>query len=78
MKALLAGLGNEDQRYISALRAVGLVATTVTEERAELAMDVESFEVVVCNSLFQYNDISRFTALKYIQLTSAGLDRVPL
>ena len=33
---------------------------------------------MVCNALFLYNDISRFEKLKFIQLTSAGLDRVPL
>jgi phosphoglycerate dehydrogenase-like enzyme len=35
-------------------------------------------DVVVCNSLFLYNDISKFNNLKLIQLTSSGLDRVPL
>jgi len=33
---------------------------------------------VVCNGLFQKNDISEFSNLKMIQLISAGLDRVPL
>lgn len=32
----------------------------------------------MCNSLFLYNPIERFTSLRVIQLTSAGLDRVPL
>lgn len=35
-------------------------------------------EIVVCNGLFLYNDISKFTNLKMVQLTSAGLDRVPV
>ena len=38
----------------------------------------ERYEAVVCNSLFLYNPIERFTSLRIIQLTSAGLDRVPL
>ena len=38
----------------------------------------ERYEAVVCNSLFLYNPIERFTSLRVIQLTSAGLDRVPL
>ena len=38
----------------------------------------ERYEAVVCNSLFLYNSIERFTGLRVIQLTSAGLDRVPL
>lgn len=32
----------------------------------------------MCNGLFLYNSIERFTSLRVIQLTSAGLDRVPL
>ena len=38
----------------------------------------ERYEAVVCNGLFLYNSIERFTSLRVIQLTSAGLDRVPL
>ena len=38
----------------------------------------ERYEAVVCNGLFLYNPIERFTSLRVIQLTSAGLDRVPL
>lgn len=38
----------------------------------------ERYEAVVCNSLFLYSPIERFTSLRVIQLTSAGLDRVPL
>lgn len=38
----------------------------------------ERYEAVVCNSLFLYNPIERFTSLRVIQLTSAGLDLVPL
>src|SRR5699024_625744 len=40
--------------------------------------DVSEFKVVVCNNLFLYNDISKFNNLKAVQLTSAGVDRVPL
>ena len=38
----------------------------------------ERYEAVVCNGLFLYNPIESFTNLRLIQLTSAGLDRVPL
>ena len=36
------------------------------------------YEAVVCNGLFLYNPIEQFTELRLIQLTSAGMDRVPL
>lgn len=38
----------------------------------------EKYDIAICNGLFLYNDIKDFKNLKYIQLTSAGLDRVPL
>lgn len=38
----------------------------------------EKYDAVICNGLFLYNDIKKFANLKYIQLTSAGYDRVPM
>ena len=47
-------------------------------EKDELICDYLWVEGVICNSLFLYHDITKFKNLKYIQLTSAGYDRVPL
>lgn len=46
----------------------------------ELKIDFrpEEIEGIVCNYFFVYNDISLFPNLKFIQLTSVGLDRIPL
>lgn len=38
----------------------------------------ESFDIVVCNNLFQYTPIEEFSKLRFIQFTSSGLDRAPL
>lgn len=38
----------------------------------------ERYEAVICNGLFLHFPIERFANLRLIQLTSAGLDRVPL
>lgn len=38
----------------------------------------ERYDAIICNGLFLHHDISLFTKLQYIQLTSAGYDRVPL
>ena len=35
-------------------------------------------EGVICNGLFLYHPIEKFTSLRFIQLTSAGFDRVPM
>lgn len=38
----------------------------------------EKYDAVICNGLFLHNNIEAFSRLKYIQLTSAGYDRVPM
>ena len=38
----------------------------------------EWVEGVICNGLFLFHAIEKFANLKYIQLTSAGFDRVPM
>ena len=47
-------------------------------EKDELICDYAWVEGGICNSIFLYHDITKFKNLKYIQLTSAGYDRVPL
>ena len=39
---------------------------------------LSEYDGVICNSLFQYTPIHSFPSLKYIQLTSAGTDRVDM
>lgn len=60
------------------MRELGLVPTLWPDERIRLDIDTSAFEAVICNSLFVHNDIRQFDSLRYIQLTSAGMDRVPL
>src|SRR5690554_6071574 len=78
MNILLTGAFNYSKEQFNDIESLGYKITFVQEEREELNIDVSKFEVVVCNSLFMYNDIKKFKNLKVIQLTSAGLDRVPL
>lgn len=78
MKTLLTGAYPYTTEQLSALRALGAELVFVQEEREPLGIDVQDIEAVVCNSLFLYNDIAAFKALKLIQATSAGLDRLPL
>lgn len=78
MKLLLTGAFNYTEKQLVDLQALGYDITFIQDEREEVTFDVSKFEVVVCNNLFLYNDISKFTKLKVVQLTSAGVDRVPL
>jgi phosphoglycerate dehydrogenase-like enzyme len=78
MKLLLTGTFKYSQEQLNTIRSLGYEITFVQDERVPLDIDVSEFEAVVCNSIFLYNDITKFKNLKFIQLTSAGLDRVPL
>ena len=78
MKALITGALKYNREQFEEMKRLSLEVTYIQDEREKLSIDVEDFEFVVCNSLFLYNDIRLFKNLKAIQLTSAGLDRVPL
>lgn len=77
-KLLLTGAFNYSQKQLNDLGHLGYKVIFVQDEREPLNIDVSEIDAVVCNSLFIYNDIKKFKSLKAIQLTSVGLDRVPL
>ena len=77
MKTIITGALQATAEELEQLRTLGLEITLHRDEKAEVD-NPEQFEVAVCNGLFLYNDISKFKNLKYIQLTSAGMDRIPL
>lgn len=78
MKLLLTGAFSYTDEQLSQLADLGYEFLWVQDEREPLRMDVSDIKAVVCNALFQYNDIRKFRQLEFIQLTSAGVDRVPL
>lgn len=78
MELLLTGAYKFDERQIEEIQNIGYKPIFIQDERFPIDIDVDKVEVVVCNGLFLYNDISKFKNLKHIQLTSAGTDRVPL
>lgn len=77
MKILLTGAFRFEESQKKELESLGFEATYVEDEKKELDLDVSDFDAVVCNYLFLYNDISKFEKLKYIQLTSSGIDCLP-
>lgn len=77
-KLLLTGAFQYSQEQLNKLVNLGYEITFIQDERIPLDIDVSDIDAVVCNGLFLYNDISEFKSLKVIQLTSAGLERVPL
>lgn len=77
-KLLITGALKYNEEQFNQLKALGFEIIYVQDERAPLQIDVSDIDAVICNGLFLYNDIARFKSLKLIQLTSVGLDRVPL
>lgn len=78
MNLLLTGAFNYSKEQLKQISSMGYEITFIQDERIKLKIDLSGFEAVVCNNLFLYNDIHKFKKLKFIQLTSAGLDRVPI
>lgn len=78
MKLLLTGAFKYADEQLSILKNLGHDIIIHQDEKITLSIDVSKIEAVICNSLFVYNDIKDFNQLKYIQLTSAGYDRVPM
>lgn len=77
MNVLITGAFQLNSEELAALEAAGHQVCVHPDERAPVEHP-ERYEAVVCNGLFLHNPIEGFTRLRLIQLTSAGLDRVPL
>lgn len=77
MNVLVTGAFQLNSGEREQLEAAGHRVFVHPDERAPVERP-ERYEAVVCNGLFLYNSIECFTSLRLIQLTSAGLDRVPL
>ncbi len=78
MKLLITGAWQGAQEHIPEIERMGHEVVFMQWEKDELPCPPDEIEGVICNGLFMNHDIEKFTSLKYIQLTSAGLDRVPL
>lgn len=75
---LLTGAWQQAQKHIPMLEAVGHEVFFLQQEKDPLPCDPERIEGVVCNGLFLFHPIEQFPNLRFIQLTSAGFDRVPM
>lgn len=81
MKLLITGAIHWGDAQINEFKKLGHEIIYIQDERIPLreqGIEVKDIEGTVCNGLFLYNEISDFKKLKYIQLTSAGFDRVPM
>lgn len=78
MNLLITGAWQNAKDYIEKLEAEGHGVEFLQFEKDDLPCSYAWVEGVICNGLFLSHDIKKFVNLKYIQLTSAGFDRVPM
>lgn len=78
MNLLVTGACPQHAEMIARLEAEGYQVLFMQQESGELPCEASWVHGVICNGLFLYHDIKAFTDLRFVQLTSAGLDRVPL
>ena len=78
MNILITGAWQEAEKSINTIENMGHKVVFLQYEKDELPCDYEWVEGVICNGLFLHHSIEKFVNLKYIQLTSAGYDRVSM
>lgn len=78
MNILITGAWHDARNHIAEIERMGHTVCFMQNETEALPCGYDWVEGVICNGLFLTHDIQKFIRLKYIQLTSAGFDRVPL
>lgn len=76
MKILVTGAWQCTEEQLNNICAMGHEVVFMQNEKDSCPVEYEWVEGVICNGLFLHHDIRCFTSLRYIQLTSAGFDRV--
>lgn len=78
MNLLLTGCFNYTESQKEKLSSLGFRIHFVQQEKDSLPLAAAEVDATVCNGLFLSHKIEEFSQLKFIQLTSAGFDRVPV
>lgn len=78
MRLLITGAWQGAQEHFDEIRAMGHEITFLPQEREALPVEPEWVEGVIGNGFFLHHPIKDYVNLKYIQVLSAGLDRIPL
>lgn len=78
MNILITGAWTGAEKYIPEIKSQGHKVVFMQWEQDPLPCSPDWVEGVVCNGLFLHHEIEQFKNLRYIQLTSAGYDRVPM
>ncbi len=78
MNLLITGAWAGAKDHIGEIEALGHTVRFMQQEKDPLPCEPDWAEGVVCNGLFLYHRMEEFKNLRFIQLTSAGYDRVDM
>lgn len=80
MKLLVTGALRITSEESAELENLGYEIYFMPDERVAVPDNIpcEEIEAIICNGLFLYTPPDKFPKLRTVQLTSAGLDRVPM
>ena len=78
MNILVTGAWQQAQNHTGDIEKMGHKVIFMQQEKDQLPCEYSWVEGVICNGLFLSHPIEKFANLRYIQLTSAGFDRVPM
>ena len=78
MNLLITGAWTDAKKHFKEIEDLGHRIAFLQQEQDEIPCDPSWVEGVVCNSLFLYHPIEEFPNLRFVQLTSAGYDRVDM
>ena len=78
MNLLVTGAFAWTDKELNKLRELGHEPVFMQQEKDALPCDSECVEGIIGNGIFLSHPIESFENLRYIQLTSAGYDRIPM
>lgn len=78
MNLLITGAWQGAQKHMDEIRALGHEIAFLPEERGALPVEPGWVEGVIGNGFFVHHKAEDYVNLKYVQILSAGLDRVPV
>lgn len=78
MNLLITGAWQHATEYIPKIEKLGYRVIFLQQEKDQLSFDPALVEGIIGNGIFLSHPIEEFKNLQYIQLTSAGFDRVPM
>jgi len=78
MNLLVTGAFDWNETELNLLRSLGHKVIFMQQENSQLPCTESWIEGIIGNGIFLHHPIEHFTSLRFIQLTSAGFDRVPI